>query len=331
MNLKQLGNSDLKITPVGLGTWAIGGEGAFAWGPQDDAESIAAIRRGIELGINWIDTAAIYGFGHSEEVVASALKDIGSSERPYVFTKCSFVWDDEGNFNHNLSPDSLRMEVEGSLRRLQVDVLDLYQIHAPAWPFGAPATEIEDAWTTLLQLKDEGKMRAIGISNFNVDEIKRIQNIAPVTSLQPPYSMLMRQIEDEILPYCLEQNIGTIVYSPMHNGLLSGKMTRERIAALPDSDWRKHASPAFKEPHLTHNLKLVDLLSNIGERHNQSAAGVSIAWTLRHPAVTGAIVGVRRSEQVDGIIGAQEFRLNEDEIAEIDGMLPDSLPMFEVA
>ncbi|MFQ5651460.1 MAG: aldo/keto reductase [bacterium] len=330
MTLRQLGNSDLNITPVGLGTWAIGGEGAMGWGPQDDAQSIAAIRQSVERGLNWIDTAAIYGFGHAEEIVAQALKDIGSADRPYVFTKCSLIWDEGKNFRHHMKADSIRREVEDSLRRLQVDVLDLYQIHWPTFPPGSPDPDIEEAWSELNKLEEQGKVRAIGVSNFDVAQMERAQGIAPITSLQPPYSMLMRDVEDEILPFCKQHNIGVIVYSPMHNGLLTGKMTRERIASLPVSDWRVKINPAFREPHLSRNLELVELLRGIGQSHGKSPAEVAIAWTLHHPAVTGAIVGARRADQVDGIVGAMDFRLNESEIAEIAGSLPESITMFEL-
>lgn len=331
MNFKQLGNSDLQITPVGLGTWAIGGEGAMGWGPQDDEQSIATIRHAIESGINWIDTAAIYGFGHSEKIVAQALKDIGSSNRPYVFTKCSLVWDEKLNFSHNMKAESIRKEVEESLKRLDVDVIDLYQIHWPTWPPGSPDPDIEEAWTELTKLKEQGKVKAIGVSNFDVQQIERAHKIEPVSSLQPPYSMLMIDIEDKILPYCGKNNIGVIAYSTMHNGLLTGKMTRERIEALHETDWRKHINPAFKEPHLTKNLELVELLRNIGARHDKTPAEVAIAWTLRLPAVTGAIVGARRADQIDGIIGAMDFRLSESEIAEIEAKLPESINMFQLA
>ncbi|MFQ5627034.1 MAG: aldo/keto reductase [Methyloligellaceae bacterium] len=313
-----------------MGTWAIGGEGSMGWGPQDDVQSLAAIRRGLERGINWIDTAAIYGFGHAEEIVAQALEDMDSAKRPYVFTKCGLVWDADKNFKHHLKADSIRKEVEDSLRRLQVDVLDLYQIHWPTFPPGSPDPDLEEAWTTLAELKEQGRLRAIGVSNFDVAQLKRIQPIAPVASLQPPYSMLMRDIEGEILPYCLEQNIGVIVYSPMHNGLLTGKMTQERIAALPASDWRVNINPAFREPHLSRNLELVEVLRGIGEGHGKSPAEVAVAWTLRHPAVTGAIVGVRRPDQVDGIVGAMDFRLSKSEIVEIERSLPESVTMFEL-
>lgn len=331
MASSTLGDSDLKITPVGIGTWAIGGEGAFGWGPQDDAESVAAIRRGVECGINWIDTAPIYGFGHAETVVARALEDLGGSRRPLVFTKCGLVWDEAENGEHRLKEDSVRKEIDDSLRRLKVEILDLCQIHWPSFPPGSPAPDLEEGWTALAELKEQGKIRHIGVSNFDVSQLERVQAIAPVTSLQPPYSMLMREIEDDILPFCERNDIGVLAYSPMHNGLLSGKMTRERIAALPDTDWRKNVNPAFREPHLTRALELVDLLRAIADRHGRSVAEVAIAWTLRLPVVTGAIVGARHAAQVDGFVGAMSFRLAEREIAEIEAELPDSLNMMELA
>lgn len=329
--VKPLGSSDLHISSIGMGTWAIGGDGVFGWGPQNDAESIAAIQQSVECGINWIDTAPAYGFGHAEQIVAQALKDLDSSHRPYVFTKCGIVWDEDNNVGHRLTADSVRNEVEASLRRLQVDVLDLCQIHWPSFPPGSADPDLVEGWTTLAELMTQGKIRHIGVSNFTVTQLKRVQAIAPVTSLQPPYSMLMRQIEDEILPFCLQHNIGVIGYSPMHNGLLSGRMTRERIAALPATDWRVSANPAFKEPHLSHNLEIVESLRGIGERHGRSAGEVAIAWTLRHPAVTGAIVGARNPGQVDGFVGAMDFRLSETEIEEIAGVLPEPLQMFDLS
>lgn len=329
--LRPLGNSDLHISSIGLGTWAIGGEGAFGWGPQDDSESIAAIRRSAELGINWIDTAPVYGFGHAERIVGQALKGLDGAGRPLVFTKCSLVWDEDENPSHTLRADSVRDEVEASLRRLQVEVLDLCQIHWPVFPPGGPDAEIEEGWGALADLVAQGKIRYIGVSNFDVAQLQRVQAIAPVTSLQPPYSMLMRQVEDEILPFCEQHGIGVIGYSPMHNGLLSGRMTRERIASLPESDWRVSFNPAFQEPRLSRNLGLVELLRGIGERHGRSAGEVAIAWTLRHPAVTGAIVGARNPGQVDGFVGAMDFRLNEDEIEEIAGALPESLDLFDLS
>ncbi len=328
MKKRLLGNTGFKITPIGIGTWAMGGGGwIFAWGPQDDKESIAAIHRGLELGINWIDTAAGYGLGHSEEVVAQALEGIPRSDRPFVFTKCSLVWDDKGNICHNLEPASLRKELEGSLRRLRVDAIDLYQIHWPSFPHGPsgkPSSDagIEDAWRTLAELRKQGKVRHIGVSNFDVGQLKRIMPIAPVSSLQPRYSMLARRIDPKVLPFCAAQNIGVIVYSPMKSGLLSGAMTRERIAALPEDDWRRAKDVEFQEPRLTRNLELVEHLRAIGDRHGRSPGEVAIAWTLRLPPVTGAIVGARRPSQVDGFIGAADFRLSADEIEEIEEILP---------
>ncbi|MBN1568240.1 MAG: aldo/keto reductase [Acidobacteria bacterium] len=320
MQKRFLGDTGFNITSIGLGAWAMGGGGwAFAWGPQDDGESIAAIHHAIDRGINWIDTAAAYGLGHSEEIVARALAQIPSSQRPLVFTKCSLVWDDKGNISHNLQPDSLRKELESSLRRLQVETIDLYQIHWPAFagsPEAARAPGIEEAWNALAEMKKEGKVRFIGVSNFNVVQMERIRQIAPVSSLQPPYSILSRGIEPEILPYCALHNIGVIAYSPMQSGLLSGTMTRERIAALPQDDWRRR-NPDFQEPRLTRNLQLVEKLRVIGLKHGCSAAEVAIAWVLRYPAVTAAIVGARRPSQVDGFIGAGNLRLSPEEIAEI--------------
>ncbi len=314
MQTKQLGNSDLQITPIGFGAWAIGGSGwAFAWGSQADQQSIEAIHRALDLGVNWIDTAAIYGLGHSEEVVAQALK--GIAQRPYIFTKCSLIWNEQRETGNSLKEDSIRREVEASLRRLQVETIDLYQIH---WP--NPDSEIEEGWTTLAKLKAEGKVRYIGVSNFNVEQLKRAQAIAPVTSLQPPYSLVKPAAEAEILPFCQENNIGVIVYSPMQSGLLTGAMSAERIAAMPDDDWRKR-SQEFQEPRLSRNLKLVELLQKIGKPHGRSPGEVAIAWTLRHPAVTAAIVGGRNSNQVEGIIGAADFRLNAEELEQIAAFL----------
>ena len=310
MQTRQLGNSDLKITPLGIGAWAMGGAGwAFAWGPQDDDESIGAIHAALDRGINWIDTAAVYGLGHSEEVVAKALK--GRSPRPYVFTKCERIWGEDRQIRKSLKRDSLIAECEGSLRRLQIDAIDLYQIH---WP--EPDDDIEEGWRTLADLQKQGKVRWIGVSNFNQKQLARVQAIAPVTSLQPPYSMIQAEIESEILSFCGANNIGIIVYSPMKSGMLTGAMTRERIDNMPADDFRKR-TPNFQEPLLTRNLNLVEILRGIGDRHGRTAGEVAIAWTLRRPEVTGAIVGMRSPQQVDGIIGAADFRLSDAEIAEI--------------
>jgi aryl-alcohol dehydrogenase-like predicted oxidoreductase len=311
MQTKPLGSSDLNITPMGIGAWAIGGGGwAFGWGPQDDDDSIAAIHAGLDRGINWIDTAAVYGLGHSEEVVARAVK--GRSPKPYVFTKCARVWNDRGEIGKSLKADSIRREVEASLRRLEVDAIDLYQIH---WP--EPDEDIEEGWTAMAELKLAGKVRHIGVSNFNASQMQRAQAIAPITSLQPPYSLISPEIEESILPYAQANNIGVIVYSPMKSGLLSGTMTHERVAALPADDFRRRVSN-FQEPLLSKNLALAELLRDIGKRHGRSAGEAAIAWTLRHPAVTAAIVGMRNSSQVDGVIGGADFRLSSQELAEID-------------
>jgi aryl-alcohol dehydrogenase-like predicted oxidoreductase len=310
MHKKQLGNSDLHLTPIGLGAWAIGGgDWAFGWGAQDDQDSVAAIRHALDRGINWIDTAAVYGLGHSEEIVAKALE--GVANRPYVFTKCERVWNEKREIGKSLKRDSIKREVEDSLRRLKVDVIDLYQIH---WP--EPDEDVEEGWSTMAELKKEGKVRWIGVSNFNVQQLERAQKIAPITSLQPPYSAISPEIEESILPYCQQHNVGVIVYSPMKSGLLTGTMTKERVAAMPDDDFRKRALN-FQEPHLTRNLHLADKMKEIGARHGRSAGEVAIAWTLRHPAVTAAIVGMRSAQQVDGVIGAMDFRLSDEEIAEI--------------
>jgi aryl-alcohol dehydrogenase-like predicted oxidoreductase len=314
MQTRNLGNSDLHITPVGYGAWAIGGSGwQFAWGSQDDNESIAAIHRALELGVNWIDTAAVYGLGHSEEVVGRALKEWRGS-RPYVFTKCGLRGDAKGNVQRVLSATSIRGEIEESLRRLSVDVIDLYQIH---WPPDPDSAALEEGWSTLADLKREGKVRWIGVSNFNVQQLRRAQAIAPVTSLQPRYSLVHREIEHEILPYCLNEGIGVIVYSPMASGLLTGAMTRERAASLPEDDWRR-AHPDFTEPNLSHNLTLVEHLTAIANRHNCSVGEVAIAWTLRHPAVTGAIVGARNPRQAEGVMRADELYFTAAEFNEIE-------------
>ncbi|HZT37612.1 MAG TPA: aldo/keto reductase [Bryobacteraceae bacterium] len=311
MQLKRLGNSDMEITPIGIGAWAMGGGGwAFAWGPQDDNASIEAIHAALDCGINWIDTAAVYGLGHSEEVVARAIA--GRPRRPYVFTKCERVWNEKGDISGSLKADSIRRECEASLRRLKLDVIDLYQIH---WP--QPEEDIEEGWEAMARLQQEGKVRWIGVSNFNVGQMRRCQAIAPITSLQPPYSIISPEIEDEILPYCGRNNIGVIVYSPMKSGLLTGAMSKERVKNFAPDDFRRRAA-AFQEPNLSRNLEIAETCREIGRRHGRTAGEVAIAWTLRRPEVTGAIVGMRSAEQVKGVIGALEFRLSAEEIAEID-------------
>lgn len=311
MKTRQFGNTDMQITPIGFGSWALGGgDWQFGWGEQDDAASIAAIKRALDLGVNWIDTAAVYGLGHSEEIVAQALK--GRADRPYIFTKCERAWDESSRtIRPSLKAQSIRRELENSLRRLQVDVIDLYQIH---WP--EPDEDIEEGWQTMAELKKEGKVRYIGVSNFSVSQMKRIQPIAPISSLQPPYSLINREAEKELLPFCQQNNIGVIVYSPMQSGLLSGSMTRERIARLPENDWRKR-NPEFQEPKLSRNLALVEKLREIAVLYQRTPAEAAIAWTLTNPAVTGAIVGARSPEQVDTIIGAAEFRFTDRELGEI--------------
>ena len=308
---KKLGNSDLHLTHIGYGAWAIGGGNwEFAWGSQDDDESIRTIERALDSGLNWIDTAAIYGLGHSEEIVGKALKH--RSQKPYVFTKCSMRWFPDRKIYRSLKAGSLQEEIENSLTRLGVDTIDLYQIH---WP--NPEDELEEAWETLAKFQEEGKIRYLGVSNFNVDQMKRVQAIAPITSLQPPYSLLRRAIEEEILPFCREYNIGVINYSPMLSGMLTGKMTAERVRNMPDDDWRKR-SPNFQSPKLERNLALAGLLSEIGKEHGVQAGVVAIAWTLRNPAITAAIVGARRPDQVDGILPAATFQLSDDEAARIE-------------
>ena len=315
--LRTLGNSDLQLTPIGFGAWAIGGGNwEFAWGPQDDNESIAAIHRALDLGVNWIDTAAIYGLGHSEEMVARALRT--SSHKPLVFTKCSMRWHPDRAIYRSLKPASLAEELEGSLRRLGVDTIDLYQIH---WP--NPDEEIEEGWEALARFREQGKVRWIGVSNFTVDQMKRAQKIAPITSLQPPYSMLRRAIEEEVLPFAQANGIGVINYSPMVSGLLTGKMTAERVAAFPADDWRRRAVE-FNEPRFSRNMRLVELLRSIGNEHGVSPGVVAVAWTLHHPAITAAIVGGRSAQQVDGVAPALHFRLTDEEYARINAFLAEN-------
>lgn len=312
MNTKKLGNSDLEITPVGFGAWAIGGSGwEFAWGDQDDKASVAAIHRGLELGVNWIDTAAVYGMGHSEEVVARALKT-WSGPSPYVFTKCGLLGDEQGYVHRNLKAASIRRECENSLRRLKVNAIDLYQIH---WP----SEDLEEGWEEMARLQKEGKVRWIGVSNFDADQLGRAERIAEITSLQPPYSLIRREIETEILPYCQSHGIGVIVYSPMQSGLLTGAMTRERVAKLPESDWRSR-DPEFREPKLSENLALVERLRKVGEKYGRPPGQVAVAWVLRNPAVTAAIVGARNAQQVEKNVGAAELQLTDDDVAEIEAV-----------
>jgi aryl-alcohol dehydrogenase-like predicted oxidoreductase len=316
--LRKLGNSDLDLTRIGLGAWAIGGDGwSHGWGPQDDKESIATIHRALELGINWIDTAPSYGLGHSEEVVGRALKT--TSYKPYVFTKCAVRWREDRMLYGSLKAASLAEELEASLRRLGVETIDLYQIH---WP--DPESEIEEGWEALERFREQGKVRWIGVSNFSAAQLRRAGNIAPVTSLQPPYSMLRRAIEAEVLPFAHEHGIGVINYAPMVSGLLTGKMTAERAAALPESDWRRNGIE-FNEPRLSRNLKLVEILRAMGREHGVVTGVVATAWTLHNPAITAAIVGGRSAQQVEEMAAALEFRLSDEEYERINAFLAASM------
>ena len=307
-----LGETGLEITRIGFGAWAIGGGGwEFGWGPQEDEESVAAIHRALELGLNWIDTAAAYGFGRSEEVVGRALQ--GVAERPYVFTKCSLLEGPGRRVVHNLKRDSVMSEAEGSLKRLGVDAIDLYQIH---WP--NPDPDIEEGFSALAELKEQGLVRHIGVSNFDVEQLRRVQQVAPVETLQPQYSLIERDGEEELLPFAEREDIGVIVYSPMGSGLLTGAMTRERIEAMPEDDWRK-GDPRFQEPQLSRNLALVDRLGHLADRYDTTPGAVAVAWTLANPAVDGAIVGFRRPDQVDPLLAAANLELTAEDVAEIGG------------
>jgi aryl-alcohol dehydrogenase-like predicted oxidoreductase len=313
IKITQLGTTSLEITRVGLGAWAIGGGGYdWGWGTQEDEDSIAAIHHALELGVNWIDTAAQYGFGHSEQVVGRALRELAAAERPYVFTKGGQPEGPRRTTLQSLKRASLRRELEGSLSRLGVDAVDLYQIH---WPI--PDEDIEEGWSALAELKEEGLVRHIGVSNFRVEQLRRIQQIAPVETLQPQYSLVAREVEDELLPFAECHAIGVIAYSPMGSGLLTGKMTRERIDALPEDDWRKH-DPRFREPQLSQHLALVQRLQTVADRHDTTPGAVAVAWTLRNPAVDGAIVGFRRPDQVDPILVAAGLELTDEDLNEIE-------------
>jgi aryl-alcohol dehydrogenase-like predicted oxidoreductase len=308
----RLGATSLEITRIGFGAWALGGGGwEHGWGPQDDEESIAAIHHALELGINWIDTAAAYGFGHSEQVVGRALQ--GFSKRPYVFTKCSLLEGAGRRVVHSLKRDSILREAEGSLRRLGVDAIDLYQIH---WPI--PAADIMEGWAALAELKAQGLVRHIGVSNFDVKQLRTIQLRAPVETLQPPYSLIEREVEREILAFAEGEGVGVIAYSPMGSGMLTGRMTRARIEQLPEDDWRKHDT-RFNEPQLSRNLDLVERIQAVADRHDTTPGAVAVAWTLRNPAVDGAIVGFRRPDQVDPILPAASLELDEEDLEEIEG------------
>lgn len=307
MNTKQLGNTSLNISRIGIGAWAMGGKWEFGWGQQQDKDSIATIQHALSKGVNWIDTAPVYGLGHSEQVVGQAIK--GMSEKPLIFTKCCFRWDDKQNITPDLSAASVREELENSLKRLAVEAIDLYQIH---WP--NPEAQIEEGWDTMRALQQEGKIRYLGVSNHSVEQMDKLAAIAPVNSLQPNYSLINRECEQAQLPYCQDNDIGVICYSPMGSGLLTGKMTRERIANLAEDDWRR-GSDEFQEPKLSRNLAIVEALKAVGARHGVSAAEVSIAWVLKHQAVTAAIVGMRSPEQVNGVVGGAAIELDEQDLA----------------
>ncbi|HWD69394.1 MAG TPA: aldo/keto reductase [Solirubrobacteraceae bacterium] len=309
----KLGATGMDITRIGFGAWAIGGGGwEFGWGPQEDDASVEAIQHAFELGVNWIDTAAAYGFGHSEEVVGRALQGLDDA-RPYVFTKCSLLEGAGRTVRHSLERDSVLAEAEASLHRLQVDAIDLYQIH---WP--NPEGDIDEGWSALAELKEQGLVRHIGVSNFSVEQLRQVSEIAPVETLQPPYSLVARGIEAELLPYAEQEGIGVIAYSPMASGLLSGGMTRERINGFPEDDWRK-GHPNFSEPKLSAHLALVERLRAVGERYDTVPGAVAVAWVLARSAVDGAIVGFRRPDQVAAIMPAASLHLTAEDIAEIEG------------
>jgi aryl-alcohol dehydrogenase-like predicted oxidoreductase len=314
MKFRKLGYTDLNLSRVGLGAWAIGGgDWQYGWGPQDDAESIDTIRRAIDLGINWVDTAAVYGLGHSEEIVGQAVK--GMADKPYIATKCSLVWGEDRVIYNSLKKDSIRKEAEQSLRRLQVDTIDLYQIH---WP--NPEPDIEEGWGEIARLVQEGKIRYAGVSNFNIEQLSRIQPIHPVASLQPPYSMLRRGVEDGLLQYCFENQIGVVVYSPMQKGLLTGKITRQRVENFPDDDNRSR-DRMFTEPELSTNLQLVERLQQLADGRGISVAQLAIAWVLRRPEVTAAIVGARRPNQIEETVGAGDIELASVDLKTVEELL----------
>jgi aryl-alcohol dehydrogenase-like predicted oxidoreductase len=318
LNTTELGQTGLEITRVGFGAWAIGGGGwEFGWGPQEDDQSLAAIHRALAQGVNWIDTAAAYGFGHSEEIVGRALR--GLTERPYVFTKCSLLEGTGRRVVHSLKRDSVMREAHASLERLGLEAIDLYQIH---WP--DPVEDIEEGWAALAELKEQGLVRHIGVSNFDVEQLQRIEQIAPIETLQPQYSLIEREAEREILPFCERAEIGVIVYSPMGSGLLTGRMTRERIERLADDDWRKRDA-RFREPQLSQNLELVERITAVADRHETTPGAVAIAWTLRNPAVDGAIVGFRSPQQVDPILGAANLELSDEDVELIEGRSASTL------
>ncbi len=317
---RPLGRSGLPITRLGFGSWAVGGDGwAFGWGPQDDAASLATMRHALELGINWIDTAAVYGLGHSEEVVGRLLRELPLSRRPLIFTKCGLVWDEHDPMappRRVLKPDSIRRECEASLRRLGVERIDLYQFH---WP-DETGTAIEDSWAAMAKLVEEGKVRAAGVSNFDVALLDRCEAIRHVDSLQPPFSLINRAAAKREIPWCASHDTGVIVYSPMQSGLLTDSFSAERVAAFAPDDWRRRA-PEYQQPRLDRNLALRDALKPIARRHGTTVSATAIAWTLAWPGVTGAIVGARAASQVDGWIGAATLKLTPADVDTIAGAI----------
>ena len=323
MKTRRLGKSAVEITTLGFGAWAAGGgDWAYSWGAQDDDESIAAMRRAVDRGVNWIDTAAVYGLGHSEEVVGRFLRGLPPRDRPMVFTKGGLVWDPQDRHAHPkriLEPSSIRRECDASLRRLGVDRIDLYQFH---WP-DESGTAIEDSWGEMGRLADAGKIRLAGVSNFGVPLLERCERIRHVDSLQPPFSMIRRELAARELPWCIEHGTGVICYSPMQSGLLTDRFTRGRIDRMADNDWRRR-SPQFQEPNLTANLALRDRISPIAERHGATVSAIAVAWTLAWPGMTGAIVGARSAEQVDGWIGAAGIELTDRDLADIAAAISET-------
>ena len=314
MKTRKLGWTDIELSTIGLGTWAIGGSGwQFSWGPQDDQESIKTIYRALDMGVNWIDTAAVYGLGHSERIVGQALK--GLSQKPIIATKCTRVWDEKGNLGSNLKKENIKKECEDSLQRLQIDVIDLYQIH---WP--RPDEDVEEAWGAINELINEGKVLYGGVSNFTKDQLQRAQDISPVASLQPPYSMLVRGIEEEMLPFCAENKIGVIAYSPMYKGLLTGKYTKKLIAELPEDDHRRRDA-RFAEPEIDFNLQLIEELKKIALRNGKTVAQLAIAWVLRRSEMTAAIVGGRHPQQIEEIVKAGDWQLEKEDVDLIEELL----------
>lgn len=308
-----MGDTELNLTTVGLGTWAMGGPWQFGWGPQDDDEAIGAIVKALEIGVNWVDTAPVYGLGHSEELVGRALKQ--TSQKPFIATKCGLLWNDKKEKVPCLKKESIRKECHASLKRLGVEMIDLYQMH---WP--EPYEDVEEAWQEMAKLVDEGKVRHIGVSNFDIDQIERVRKIHKVASIQPAYSMLHREVEDSLLEYCAQLNIGVVAYSPMQRGLLTGKFSQERLAGLPLDDHRRR-NPDFQEPQFTATMQLVEELRPIAERNGKTLAQLAIGWVLRRPEVTAAIVGARRPGQIAETAPASDWNLSKKDIDEIERLL----------